>query len=160
VRSLIHPSPSPPLNRKHPNLRIAYVAQHAFHHIEQHLDKTPNEYIQWRYAVGEDREALQKVTRQETEEDKAAREKVHVIDGLKLKVRRRRAGGRRAAWRAGGGVGELAARPPAAACARPSALAGPLPAPGPLTGPHLNPPRPTPAPAPAPRSTSSCRAAS
>jgi ATPase subunit of ABC transporter with duplicated ATPase domains len=31
---------------KHPNLRIAYVAQHAFHHIEQHLDKTPNEYIQ------------------------------------------------------------------------------------------------------------------
>jgi hypothetical protein len=38
--------------------------------------------------VGEDREALQKVTRQETDEDKAAREKVHVIDGLKLKVGR------------------------------------------------------------------------
>jgi elongation factor 3 len=71
---------------KHPNLRIAYVAQHAFHHIEQHLDKTPNEYIQWRYAVGEDREALQKVTRQETEEDKAAKEKVHLVDGEKLKV--------------------------------------------------------------------------
>jgi elongation factor 3 len=33
----------------------------AFHHIEQHLGKTANEYIQWRYAVGEDREALQKV---------------------------------------------------------------------------------------------------
>jgi elongation factor 3 len=49
---------------KHPNLRIAYVAQHAFHHLESHLDKTPNEYIQWRYAVGEDREALTKVTRQ------------------------------------------------------------------------------------------------
>jgi elongation factor 3 len=31
---------------KHPNLRIAYVAQHAFHHIEQHLDKTANQYIQ------------------------------------------------------------------------------------------------------------------
>lgn len=28
---------------KHPNLRVAYVAQHAFHHIEQHLDKTPNQ---------------------------------------------------------------------------------------------------------------------
>lgn len=64
---------------KHPNLRIAYVAQHAFHHIEQHLDKTPNEYIQWRYAVGEDREALVKATRQETAEDKAAKEKVHQI---------------------------------------------------------------------------------
>lgn len=24
---------------KHPNLRIAYVAQHAFHHLEKHLDK-------------------------------------------------------------------------------------------------------------------------
>jgi elongation factor 3 len=76
---------------KHPNLRIAYVAQHAFHHIEQHLDKTPNEYIQWRYAVGEDREALVKATRQDTAEDKAAKEKVHQIKGedgtmLKLKV--------------------------------------------------------------------------
>ena len=49
---------------KHPNLRIAYVAQHAFHHIEQHLEKTPNEYIRWRYAIGEDRENLSKVTRQ------------------------------------------------------------------------------------------------
>ena len=27
---------------KHPNARVAYVAQHAFHHIEQHLEKTPN----------------------------------------------------------------------------------------------------------------------
>ena len=23
---------------KHPNMRVAYVAQHAFHHIENHLD--------------------------------------------------------------------------------------------------------------------------
>ena len=30
---------------KHPNCRVAYVAQHAFHHIESHLEKTPNEYI-------------------------------------------------------------------------------------------------------------------
>ena len=49
---------------KHPNLRVAYVAQHAFHHIEKHLDKTPNEYIQWRYAGGEDREEQEKVSRQ------------------------------------------------------------------------------------------------
>eukprot|EP00775_Hariotina_reticulata_P002646 gene2646-2946_t len=76
---------------KHPNLRIAYVAQHAFHHIEQHLDKTPNEYIQWRYAVGEDREALVKATRQDTAEDKAAKEKVHQIkgeDGALLKLKK------------------------------------------------------------------------
>ncbi|KAG0331184.1 translational elongation factor EF-1 alpha, partial [Podila horticola] len=39
---------------KHPNLRVAYVAQHAFHHVEMHLTKTPNEYIRWRYQYGED----------------------------------------------------------------------------------------------------------
>ena len=55
---------------KHPNARIAYVAQHAFHHIEAHLNKTPNEYIRWRYAnQGEDKESLVKVTMQFTEEE-------------------------------------------------------------------------------------------
>jgi elongation factor 3 len=55
---------------KHPNARIAYVAQHAFHHIEEHLTKTPNEYIRWRYANGgEDKESLIKVTMQFTEEE-------------------------------------------------------------------------------------------
>ena len=33
---------------KHPNARVAYLAQHAFHHIEEHLDATPSEYIQAR----------------------------------------------------------------------------------------------------------------
>ena len=47
---------------KHPNARVAYVAQHAFHHIEQHLDKSPNEYIRWRYEGGDDKEALCKAT--------------------------------------------------------------------------------------------------
>eukprot|EP00571_Detonula_confervacea_P010678 CAMPEP_0172308082 /NCGR_PEP_ID=MMETSP1058-20130122/8787_1 /TAXON_ID=83371 /ORGANISM="Detonula confervacea, Strain CCMP 353" /LENGTH=1039 /DNA_ID=CAMNT_0013020431 /DNA_START=113 /DNA_END=3232 /DNA_ORIENTATION=+ len=55
---------------KHPNARIAYVAQHAFHHIESHLTKTPNEYIRWRYAnQGEDKESLVKVTMQFTDEE-------------------------------------------------------------------------------------------
>jgi elongation factor 3 len=55
---------------KHPNARIAYVAQHAFHHIEQHLSKTPNEYIRWRFANGgEDKESLVKVTMQFTEDE-------------------------------------------------------------------------------------------
>merc|ERR1712127_282463 len=55
---------------KHPNARIAYVAQHAFHHIESHLDKTPNEYIRWRYANnGEDKESLVKATMQFTDEE-------------------------------------------------------------------------------------------
>jgi elongation factor 3 len=71
---------------KHPNLRVAYVAQHAFHHVEQHLEKTPNQYIQWRYAIGEDREGLTKVARKVTDDDVAAMDRVHVIDGEKRKV--------------------------------------------------------------------------
>ncbi|KAF9949342.1 hypothetical protein BGZ65_007401 [Modicella reniformis] len=47
---------------RHPSLRIGYVAQHAFHHLEQHLEKTPNAYIQWRYQGGADREVLEKPT--------------------------------------------------------------------------------------------------
>ena len=41
---------------KHPSMRFAYVAQNSFHHLENHLDKTPVEYIIWRYGVGYDRE--------------------------------------------------------------------------------------------------------
>jgi len=55
----------------HPNARIAYVAQHAFHHIEAHLEKTPNEYIRWRYEGGQDKEALVKVSMVFTPEEEA-----------------------------------------------------------------------------------------
>ncbi|KAJ3357057.1 translational elongation factor EF-1 alpha, partial [Kappamyces sp. JEL0680] len=55
----------------HPNARVAYVAQHAFHHIESHLDKTPNEYIRWRYEGGQDKEALVKVSMVFTKEEEA-----------------------------------------------------------------------------------------
>nr|CCA20609.1 translation elongation factor 3 (EF3) putative [Albugo laibachii Nc14] len=48
---------------KHPSLRFAYVAQNAFHHIEAHLDLTANQYIQWRFQSGEDKELLAKETR-------------------------------------------------------------------------------------------------
>lgn len=54
---------------KHANCRIGYIAQHTFHHIENHLEKTANEYIRWRYAYGEDREALQKDTMQVADEE-------------------------------------------------------------------------------------------
>jgi elongation factor 3 len=54
---------------KHPNCRVAYVAQHAFKHIESHLDESANEYIRWRYRNGNDREGLDKSTRIVTEED-------------------------------------------------------------------------------------------
>jgi len=70
---------------KHPNARVAYVAQHAFHHIEQHLTKTPNEYIRWRYEHGEDREATQKVTMTLTEEEEKICKNPVVIESLDAK---------------------------------------------------------------------------
>lgn len=54
---------------RHPNLVIGYVAQHAFHHIDHHLDKTPLEYMLWRYQTGEDLEEMTKASRQITEEE-------------------------------------------------------------------------------------------
>jgi len=60
---------------KHPNLRIGYIKQHALEHVEMHMEKTPNQYLQWRYAHGDDREVLMKQTRQLTDEDKAQMEK-------------------------------------------------------------------------------------
>ncbi|KAI5296059.1 hypothetical protein KEM52_005872 [Ascosphaera acerosa] len=60
---------------KHPNLRIGYIKQHALEHVEMHLEKTPNQYLQWRYANGDDREVLMKQTRILTDEDRAQMEK-------------------------------------------------------------------------------------
>jgi elongation factor 3 len=39
---------------RHPNLRMAYVAQHAFHHLEEHLDTTPLKYMFKRFGMGMD----------------------------------------------------------------------------------------------------------
>ncbi|OCT46091.1 [NU+] prion formation protein 1 [Cladophialophora carrionii] len=60
---------------KHPNLRIGYIKQHALEHVEMHMEKTPNQYLQWRYANGDDREVLMKATRQLTDEDRAQLDK-------------------------------------------------------------------------------------
>ncbi|RAL13311.1 putative mRNA-nucleus export ATPase (Elf1) [Aspergillus homomorphus CBS 101889] len=67
---------------KHPNLRIGYIKQHALEHVEMHLEKTPSQYLQWRYANGDDREVHLKQTRILTEQDKAQLEKpVDLGDG-------------------------------------------------------------------------------
>jgi elongation factor 3 len=66
---------------KHQGARIAYVAQHAFEQIEAHLDKTPNEYIRWRYEIdGEDKEAIKKATMTLTEEEEKLRQKGVVLE--------------------------------------------------------------------------------
>jgi len=78
---------------KHPNCRFAYVAQHAFHHIEQHLDKTPTEYLLWRFQGGDDKEALQKVGVKITEEEEAKMKEPIMVsyeneEGKKIKEKR------------------------------------------------------------------------
>jgi elongation factor 3 len=67
---------------KHPNLRIGYIKQHALEHVEMHLEKTPNQYLQWRYANGDDREVYLKQTRILTDEEREQMEKpVDLGDG-------------------------------------------------------------------------------
>jgi elongation factor 3 len=68
---------------KHPNLRIGYIKQHALEHVEMHLEKTPNQYLQWRYANGDDREVHMKQTRILSAEDRLQMEKlVDLGDGM------------------------------------------------------------------------------
>ena len=43
----------------HHNLRIAYVSQHAFYHVEQHIEDSPVAYIQWRFKDGFDKEKIE-----------------------------------------------------------------------------------------------------
>lgn len=67
---------------KHPNLRIGYIKQHALEHVEMHLEKTPNQYLQWRYANGDDREVHLKQTRQLSDADKEQMDKwIDIGDG-------------------------------------------------------------------------------
>ncbi len=54
---------------KHHNLRVAYVAQHSLHHVEQHLEKSPVDYIKWRFEKGFDKEDFAKSTMKLTEEE-------------------------------------------------------------------------------------------
>jgi len=50
-------------------MRLAYVAQHAFHHIENHVDKTPVNYLEWRFSGGMDREGQAKNFLELTEDE-------------------------------------------------------------------------------------------
>jgi len=72
---------------KHPQMRFAYVAQHAFHHLEQHLEKTPVEYILWRYQAGFDKELAARGGAQISKEESEKMSKpiiVKVEEGAKL----------------------------------------------------------------------------
>ncbi|KAK4048767.1 translational elongation factor EF-1 alpha [Microbotryomycetes sp. JL201] len=73
---------------KHPNLVLGYVAQHAFHHIDNVLDLTPLQYMLQRYQTGEDREELAKAARvlSEEEEKKMKEGSIVVVEGVKRTI--------------------------------------------------------------------------
>ena len=71
---------------QHENIRIAYIKQHAFAHIDNHLEKTPSEYIQWRFQTGEDRETMDRANKIITEDDEKAMDKIFRVEGTQRRV--------------------------------------------------------------------------
>merc|ERR1712167_489966 len=73
---------------RHPNMRLAYVAQHAFHHLERHMDKTPVDYILWRFAGADDRESLENQNQETTDDDEKKRLQPWFICPVSLDVKK------------------------------------------------------------------------
>merc|ERR1712178_33398 len=73
---------------RHQNMRLAYVAQHAFYHLEKHLDKTAVEYILWRFAGAGDRESLENQNQETNEDDEKKRERPWFICPKTLEVKK------------------------------------------------------------------------
>merc|ERR1719456_2059702 len=68
-------------------LRLAYVAQHAFHHLEKHMDETPTQYIMWRFAGNDDKESLEFKSDKLSVDEEAARAAKWCIDSVRGDVR-------------------------------------------------------------------------
>merc|ERR1719284_1687331 len=73
---------------KAPGLRMAYVAQHAFHHLEKHMQETPTQYIMWRFAGNDDKESIEFKTDTLSVDEEAARKMPWCIDAVSGGVRR------------------------------------------------------------------------
>jgi len=69
-------------------LRLAYVAQHAFHHLEKHMQETPTQYIMWRFAGNDDKESVEFKSDELTVDEEAARAAKWCIDAVTGSVRR------------------------------------------------------------------------
>merc|ERR1711939_1045544 len=73
---------------KSAGLRLAYVAQHAFHHLEKHMRETPTEYIMWRFAGNDDKESLEFKNMELSVDEEKARAAKWCVDGVTGNVRR------------------------------------------------------------------------
>jgi elongation factor 3 len=73
---------------RHQNMRLAYVAQHAFHHLEKHMDKTAVDYIMWRFQGADDKESLENMNMETTDDDDKKRERPWFICPKSLEVKK------------------------------------------------------------------------
>merc|ERR1712048_1079803 len=73
---------------RHQNMRLAYVAQHAFHHLEKHMDKTAVDYILWRFAGADDRESLENQNKEVNDDDEKKRPTPWFIDPKSNEVKK------------------------------------------------------------------------
>merc|ERR1712167_266773 len=69
-------------------LRMGYVAQHAFHHLEKHMDKTPAQYIMWRFAGNDDKESLEFKSAELSVDEQEARAQKWCTDSVNGGVRK------------------------------------------------------------------------
>merc|ERR1712051_428101 len=69
-------------------LRMAYVAQHAFHHLEKHMQETPTAYIMWRFAGNDDKESIEFKSTELSVDEEKARAMKWCIDSVSGGVRR------------------------------------------------------------------------
>merc|ERR1711998_757256 len=69
-------------------LRMGYVAQHAFHHLEKHMNKTPVQYIMWRFAGNDDKESLEFKSDELSVDEQAARAQKWCTDAVTGSVRK------------------------------------------------------------------------
>merc|ERR1719498_2070300 len=67
---------------------MGYVAQHAFHHLEKHMNETPAQYIMWRFAGNDDKESLEFKSEKLSVDEEAARAAKWCIDTVTGNVRR------------------------------------------------------------------------
>jgi len=61
---------------KHHNLRVAYIAQHSMHHLEENLKRSPVQYVQDRFVTGLDKELQKRETMKLTPEEELLTQKL------------------------------------------------------------------------------------
>ena len=67
---------------------MACVAQHALHRLEEHIQRTPIDYIMWRFTGNDDCESLEFKTDELSVDESTARAAKWCIDSVSGKVRR------------------------------------------------------------------------